>query len=122
MAVNLLLFVLRGFGLFFAGWFALWVLFLAVMDLRAARDAGVMKPGSPAYRIGMLVLVTGYLVDWAMNMTAATLLFLEIPGSPRELVTGRCERHLRDDGFRGSIARWLCRNLLDPFQLGGHCH
>ena len=113
--------ILAGFiGICFAGWLALWVMFLAVMQLKSVKDAGLLTPDMPAYKIGMVVLFIGYFVDMVVNLTAATVLFLEIPDELT--VTKRCSRLLVDNGFRGAIARWLCRNLLDPFQIGGHCH
>lgn len=38
------------------------------------------------------------------------------------LLTRRCGRYIAGPaGWRRSLALWICRNLLDPFQLGGHC-
>lgn len=113
-----ILLTLKILGIFIGGWFLLWIMFLAVMSLKAAKDSG--KLTGVAYGFGMVVLIIGYLVDFLINMAPATVLFLE---PPFELtVTARCGSYLTDPGFRGGIARWLCRNLLDPFQIGGHCH
>ena len=100
------------------GWWVLWVLFLAVMHLKHTHEDGLLTPS--AYRLAMSVLAVGYLVDFLINIIPASILFLE---PPFELtVTARCTRHLKDHDFRGAIARWLCRNLLDPMQEGGsHC-
>lgn len=100
-------------------WFVLWVLFLAVMALKRAQDEGKLHSGV-AYYLGLSVLVIGYVADFLVNLGPATLLFLELP--QEKTVTERCNRHLLDDGWRGAIAHWLCSNLLDPFQIGGHCH
>lgn len=101
------------------GWIVLWVLFLAVMKLRDARDAGTLRARTPAYCLGLFVLAIGYAVDALVNLTGATLLFLELP---RELtVTARCKRLSPLPTWRGAVARWLCDTLLHPFDPG-HCY
>ena len=100
-----------------AGWWVLWVLFLAVMMLKQVRDNGQLT--GVAGKLGLSVLVIGYIVDFVVNMIPATILFLEVPFNLT--VTARCSYYINKEGYRGNIARWLCRNLLDPFQIGGHC-
>lgn len=133
---------------FVCSWFALWVLFLAVMSLKRAHDEGKIAPGAIAYSFGLVVVYAGYIVDAAVNIGPATLLFFEMPETSGFIsafnllldqkfaeakaefldalknitVTARCGRHINQPGYRGDVARWMCRNLLDPFQLGGHCH
>jgi uncharacterized membrane protein len=106
------------FLLFIMGWFVLWVLFLAVMALKRARDEGRIKKADPPYYLGIVVLSIGYVVDCVMNILASVV-FFEPP--METTVSARCKRHLNDEGFRGAIARWLCQNLLNPFDIGGHC-
>lgn len=42
---------------------------------------------------------------------------------PRELlVTSRLSRHAKGDGWRASVARWICVHLLDRLDpCGRHC-
>ena len=61
------------------------------------------------------------LMDVFFNLIPATLIFLDLP---RELLfTKRLERYkAQAAGWRYTVARWICQNLLDPFQQGGHCN
>ena len=102
-------------GLLMAFWL-LWVLFLAVMHLNDAKRAGTLK-GFALYA-GYTVLAVGLVVDFVVQMTAATLLWLEWP---RELtVSGRVARLLvQGSGYRYRLARWFQRTLLAPFDASG---
>ncbi len=95
--------------------YALWIFYLAVMALARARDTGTLGP--IAYKLGVPILVVGYLLDFIVNVGPCTLLFLE---PPRETtVTARLKRHKYDAGFRGRIARWMAAHLLDAFDPSG---
>lgn len=104
----------------------LWVLYLACMNLKRARDAG--KLPAAARWVGYPVLFTGIVVDCFYTVVLGTLVFQEWP---REwLLTGRLQRILRDPNAgqawwlysRKAVAHWLCDNLLDPFDpSGNHC-
>lgn len=95
--------------------YALWILFLAVMNLARARDSGTLGP--VAYRLGVPILVVGYALDFVVNIGPCTLLFLE---PPRETtVTARLKRHADKDNWRGRIARWMAAHLLDAFDPSG---
>lgn len=97
--------------------YALWVFYLALMNLKRAKDAGTLRPW--ARRLGAPVLLLGYLLDVAVNLLVMTLLMAE---APREwLVTDRLKRHRVGSGWRASLARWMCRDLLDAFDPSG-CH
>jgi hypothetical protein len=98
--------------------YPLWVMYLAVMNLERARDAGTLTPHARA--LGTPLLFLGLLVDFLYNVVVLTVLFLELP---RELlVTARVSRHKKDGrGFRKALATWFCVNLLDPYDPDG-CH
>lgn len=100
-------------GLFSA--YALWVFYLAVMNLKRAKEAGLLSSTSKA--LGTPVLLTGYLLDAFVNITMLTLLLLEIP---QELtVTARLKRHIKEStGWRLRVAAWFIP-LLDPFDPSG---
>ena len=96
----------------------LWVLFLATMNLGQAKAEGKLK-GFALYA-GYTVLAVGLLVDFVVQVTVATVLWLELP---RELtVSGRVERLCREGhGYRLTLALWFRRVLLAPFdRSGGH--
>lgn len=96
--------------------YVLWVLYLAVMNLQRARDNQTLPKA--AYCLGLPLLWLGLAWDFAINMTLASLLFIELP---RELlVTSRLERHVFDGhGWRQRLAKWIAANLLDPFDPRG---
>lgn len=97
------------------GWL-LWVFFLAVMMLRHIKETEGLPPETE--KLGMSVLFVGLIIDFAWNL----LMSIPLLELPREgTFTARATRHLHDDNWRGSICRWCCKKLLDPFQLGGHC-
>lgn len=103
--------LLAGFGAFYA----LWILYLAVMGLKRARDAGLLHKTARA--LGLPVLIVGYLLDALVNVLVLTFVFLELP---RELtVTARLKRHIKfSSGWRLSVARWFVP-LLDPYDPSG---
>ncbi len=99
---------------------AVWLLFVfyaAVMALKRARDEGKLGPAMKCFAYPTLAV--GLVLDVAVNLIVATVLFLELP---RELlVTARLTRHFPDDTWRGAFARWVCIHLLDALDPSG-CH
>lgn len=98
--------------------YALWVFFLAVMNLKQASDRGTL--GRAALVLGLPVIVTGYVLDMTINATLATLLFLELPRE--KTLSERLQRWSRTNGgFRARVAVYTLGLLLDPFDAsGGH--
>ena len=92
-----------------------WLLYLAVMSLKRERT----NLSRTAVYLAMPILVLGYVMDAVFNLTVGTVLFLEIP--KEVLFTSRCNRWIPSKTWRGKVARWFCRNLLDPFDNGKHC-
>ena len=95
--------------------YALWVFYLAVMNLaRVKRQQGL----STVVKVfGYPVLFIGYLLDVFVNVTLCTVLFLELP--KETTVTARLKRHNRyGEGWRQRLARWF-EPLLDPFDPNG---
>ena len=69
--------------------------------------------------LGWTVLVA-VLMDIPFNVFVATILFYDWP--QEAMFTQRLERYKRLADCRARrVAVWICQNLLDPFQLGGHC-
>lgn len=96
----------------------LWILFLAVMNLKQAKDADQLH--GFAYGLGKTVLVEGLIVDAIIQLTVANLIWLEFP---RELtVSGRVARLCEHGtGFRKARAIWFRDTLLRIFdRSGGH--
>lgn len=112
--------------------YALWGFFLAAMNLMQARDEGTLPAWS--YRLGLPIVFVGLVIDVAVQLTVACVIFLE---PPRELtVSGRVKRWVEGPKFIGypsgpptkgirwwrySVALWMRVNLLKPFdRSGGH--
>lgn len=97
---------------------ATWLLYLCIMSLERARDAGTLSP--VVTRIAELVLLVGYLCDFLLNVLVGTVLFLELP--KEWLLSPRVARLKKTGtGYRQVVAAWICVNLLDPFDPSG-CH
>jgi hypothetical protein len=96
---------------------ALWVLYVFTMGIYRARLAGRLSPSAKV--LGMPFVLLAVLMDALCNLTLAALVFAE---RPREwLVTQRLKRYLSGaDGWRKTLAVWLCTNLLDAFDGDGH--
>ena len=98
-----------------AGIYALWVFYLAVMNLSRAKRDGTLK--RTAYVLGVPVLIAGLVIDFLVNVFVMTVVLLEIP---REItVTARLTRdNMSSTGYRKSVAAWFVP-LLDPFDPSG---
>lgn len=99
-----------------------WYLYVLVMGLYRGYLSGKLK-GFPLY-LSYPAVILGYLVDLLANYTVFTLVFLEIPKRPLELVTDRLTRYLDGDSFnwRYKISFCICTGLLDVFDPSNdHC-
>lgn len=95
--------------------YALWIFYLAVMNLKRAKDAGLLT--NTAKALGYPILIVGYILDCFVNFTVMTVLLLEIP--QETTVTARLSRHNQGTGWRKSIAAWA-EPLLDPYDPSGN--
>lgn len=92
--------------------YALWVFYLAVMNLKRAKDAGRLSRA--ALFFGTPVLIVGYALDFIANIGPFTIFMLDIPRETT--VTARLTRYARgQDGWRKSFALWFADDLLDDF-------
>lgn len=110
-------------SIFFIVGFAasLWVLYLAYCTLNVSRRSGkfAMTPW-PVRALSYAILAVAVVGDVVFNITIGTLSFLELPSMKRITFTKRCAFHMRDVGWRGAIARWVCSSWLNPFEEN-HC-
>ena len=94
------------------------VSYVYVMGLKRARDEDRLTWPVYIFAVPTIAVMLPFYV--ALNLTVGTLLFLELPRSLQ--FTARCQRHLKDDTWRGAQARWWCRHFLDPYDPAGkHC-
>ncbi len=100
--------------------YALWFFYLAVMNLKRAKDAGTLS--RLAFALGLPFLVCGYVLDLAVNVVVGSVLFVEWPRIDGLTLTARLSRHIGEASWRGALARWICGRLLDTFDPSGrHC-
>lgn len=96
-----------------------WGLYVLVMGLYRAYLAKRLTRTTLFLSIPFVAI--GFIVNFVSNMILATIVFLEFP--KEFLITDRLERYIRsENGWRCSIARWVCHNILDPVDpSGSHC-
>jgi len=96
---------------------SMWLQYLAIMNLKEHRSKLTVAAKIWAYPM----LLVGLLSDAMFNMVIGTVAYVELPHEV--LFTSRCIRHLDETGWRGLVARWFCRNFMDPFDPDGkHCN
>lgn len=115
--MNLLLFVIITLALIAWG---TWVFFACIMNLKRVRDAGELT--LPAKLFGFPTLFLGYILDVVLNITLGTLLFMELPCEP--LFSTRLQRltNTQPTRWRGKLALWVRRSLLDNIDPSGIHH
>lgn len=97
------------------GLYALWIFYLAVMNLKRAKDAGQMS--KTVKILCTPVLIVGYLLDTFVNVFVMTVILLEMPDELT--VTARIKRHHAEStGWRLRVVLWL-EPLLDPYDPSG---
>jgi hypothetical protein len=106
---------------FLALMFFAWSWYLALTQLKRARDDGTLSRLAPIVKgAAYLLLFLFLIVDAAFNLVACFVFFRTYPRDI--LFTASCERYLHEISARGANARWLCSNMLDPFDPSGkHC-
>ncbi|HEY0721690.1 MAG TPA: hypothetical protein VGE50_10620 [Gammaproteobacteria bacterium] len=113
------LFFVQAAGVAFATYLAfaaMWLQYLAVMNLKENRSKLTVAAKLWAYPM----LIVGVLSDVLFNLAIGTVVYVELPHEL--LFTTRCNRHIGEKGWRGNVARWFCRNFMDPFDpAGNHC-
>lgn len=96
--------------------YLLWVHYVAAMRLMQVRDEGKLTGAMKAF--GYPAVGIGLLLDFIVNTTVATVLFLELP---REFtVSARLTRHSEDGpGWRKKLALAIRVGLLDNIDPRG---
>lgn len=117
MGYNLFLIVCAAFG---SVWL-LWVFFLAVMNLKRAKAAGLLSWQAKLF--GYPVVWLGYAIDFTVNTLPMSALLIELPQWQLKelLVTDRLKRLRRTDkrsGWQRDVAEWFV-TLLNPFDPDG---
>lgn len=98
--------------------YQLWIHYLAVMNLKRVKETTGLKPW--ANLLGSGVLFFGLVLDWIGNLKC-TVIFLDLPSSWRELITGRFQRYQdREPNSRRGKASWeFSDDMLNDFDPDG---
>ena len=110
-----------------------WGMYLMYCALHVAILNGQLAK-APIYvrAVSYAMIAVMAVVDVLCNLTIASLVFVELPRFRKktilkftipvpETVSNRCSEHLQDATWRGTIARWVCLDWLNPI-MPGHCH
>ena len=102
--------------------YALFLFYLAYCTLWQAKKSGKWeKLPWPVRAMAWGILGPGVVLDGLFNVTIGSVAFWEWPELNRLMFTARCSKWMRDQGWRGRLARWVCDGWLNPFQEN-HCH
>lgn len=115
--------------LLFVMWYLMqttWTSYLAAMHLKEERDRLKLEGKDftkPQKFFGIPLIIRGLFIDVLLNVVVGTVCFFEVPRYDKKewLFTGRVSRWNDGNSKRAKIARWFCREFLDPFEKGGHC-
>lgn len=109
---------LRLAGLTLAALWAFWLLYVFTMGLYRAFLSRRLR-GLPLV-MAAPVVVAAFVVDFIMQMTVFTAVFLDPPR--HWLVTYRLRYYMPPNNWRRRWADKLCHHLLDPYDpTGSHC-
>ena len=92
--------------------YVLWLGYVFTMHIRAQWDTLHWS----AKVLGAPPAVLSYLLDVLINLTLASVLFLDLPREAT--LTKRLHRYRT--GWRSHVARFVCERLLNPFDAD-HC-
>ena len=96
--------------------YAMYLLFVVTM---AAKAVWKTLPLTAKILLAPAALLAVFM-DFIFNVFIATFIFMDLPDE--YMFTQRLSRYKSEGaGWRTSVAKWLCFNLLDSFELGGHC-
>ncbi len=95
-----------------------WSMYLMMMPLKRAQSMGTMTTTAKIF--GYPWVAVFILLDFMFNIVFGTIIFAKWPQD--YLLTERLNRYL--DGrcglWRRRLARYFCREFLDPFDPDGH--
>jgi hypothetical protein len=98
-----------------ASLYILWLMYLAIMNLKRVMDDGKMTP--VAKYLASPIYYFGWVLDVLVNWVVLSIILLEPPHE--YTFTARLKRHALNEGYRGKFARWMAVNLLDPYDPSG---
>tara|TARA_R110002110_G_scaffold190774_2_gene398972 strand:- start:292 stop:636 length:345 start_codon:yes stop_codon:yes gene_type:complete len=106
-------------GILLVAW--LWLFFLLYIGaMGVIRAHKAKKLNNYLYTLCSPFLLIAWLYDVASNLTIVSVIFMELPRRPT--VTDRLKRHIKNKGYRGALARFMCQKILSPFDPSGdHC-
>ncbi len=95
--------------------YIMWVLYLAVMNLKRARDNKELTPLVTI--VASPLIFCAVVLDVVLNVFILTVLFLELP--KEYTISQRLKRYNTQSGIRAKIAKFM-EQFLDPFDPAGN--
>jgi hypothetical protein len=68
------------------------------------------------------IALAGIVIDVVWEFTGACIMFMDLPPPNCITFTQRLSYYLKESGWRNKVANMICTYLLNPFQVGSHCH
>ena len=97
--------------------YALWPLYVFTMAMLRAKVDG--KTNVFAWILAAPIVFTALALDIALNYTLFALLTWDFPKKGEWTFSQRLSRLVREDGWRGSLGRWVAKVLLDDYDPSG---
>ena len=95
--------------------YVMWVFYLAVMNLKRARDEKKLTPLVTAVATPLIVIAVA--LDIVLNIVLLTVVFMEFP--KEYTISQRLKRYnTTEKGYRLKVARFM-EQFLDPFDPSG---
>ncbi len=96
----------------FLAMYVCWVLYLAIMNLKRARDAGTLS--TAALVLGYPLLFVGYALDIGLNLTLYSVILWECPRRGEWTISARTQRWFHaPECHQNRVAIWIAVNLLN---------
>jgi len=97
--------------------YALWPLYVFTMAMLRAKEQNLTT--LTAWILAFPLIVIALILDVLLNFTVFAVLLWDFPKPKEWTFSQRLNRLVRNDDWRGSVARWVAASLLDPYDPSG---
>jgi hypothetical protein len=103
-------------GIALASLYALWILFVAVMNIQRVQKEGNLTRGSKI--LAVPVVLVAYTLDVVLNYVLLTVILFELP--KEKTISQRLKRHNQGRGSKwGAMVARFVEPILDPYDYRG---
>ena len=97
--------------------YALWPLYVFVMAMLRAKEAGLTT--KTALVMAFPLIVVAIALDIVLNYTLFAVLLWDFPKQGEYTFSQRLSRLVRGNDWKAHCADWIAKSLLDPFDPTG---